>query len=93
MNLSYGFENYSINSTSEAFVVWYINEIFTLKDGYNFNLGNPNLKPENAWSYEGTVEFYPTDGLVFLVGIFRTDATDLIENVDAGVSVVMGKKC
>lgn len=47
-----------------------------------FYAGNPNLKPEENWSYEGGAELaYPGMGTSLEFTYFRSDYTDLIVNV------------
>lgn len=43
---------------------------------------NPDLKPESAWGYSGSLEFYPLEGLTFSVGAFRNDLKNLIAFAD-----------
>ncbi|UCE26566.1 MAG: TonB-dependent receptor, partial [Candidatus Coatesbacteria bacterium] len=46
-----------------------------------FYAGNPNLKPEENWSYEGGAEFaYPGKGTSLEVTYFRSDYSNLIVN-------------
>ncbi len=46
---------------------------------------NPDLKPESAWSYSGTLEFYPIESLIISAAIFRSDANNLIEYIEDGI--------
>ncbi len=43
------------------------------------NLGNPALDTERAWSYEGGVDLYPTDGLSLHATAFLRTMDDLID--------------
>lgn len=43
------------------------------------NVGNPNLKPENAWSYEASVGYNNHRTLQAEVGYFYRDITDFID--------------
>lgn len=48
------------------------------KDGGPSSLGNPNLKPEEAWTYEGGLSFTMQDIRASLTGFVR-DASSLID--------------
>jgi iron complex outermembrane receptor protein len=45
------------------------------------NLGNPNLKPESAWSYEGGVQFALRPGLILDADVFHRRDHDVIDYV------------
>src|SRR5690606_6295435 len=42
------------------------------------NIGNPNLKPENAWSYEGNIQ-YAKNGFKIKAGYFYRAIDDYID--------------
>mgnify|MGYP001594260474 FL=1 len=51
------------------------------------NLGNPNLKPENAWSYELGADYYHSeDRLRFGITSFRRNEVNLIDWIKKDVS-------
>ena len=43
---------------------------------------NPDLKPERAWTYEGSVETHPCQPLWLKVNFFRSDIDDAINTVE-----------
>ncbi|MDE1162631.1 MAG: TonB-dependent receptor [Acidobacteriaceae bacterium] len=45
--------------------------------------GNPNLKPENAWSYEGGADYYPSDRWALSATGFTSSQTNVIDYVRA----------
>jgi iron complex outermembrane receptor protein len=42
-------------------------------------VGNPNLKPESAWNYEGGLDWFPTGKLAATVTAFTSRQTDTID--------------
>jgi iron complex outermembrane receptor protein len=45
-------------------------------------VGNPNLKPESSWSYEGGADWTPTNGRLTLTAVaFRLNEKDVIDYV------------
>jgi iron complex outermembrane receptor protein len=51
------------------------------------DLGNPNLKPESAWSYEGGVQFLIKRGVVVEAGVFNRRDRDVIDYVRSDPSL------
>jgi iron complex outermembrane receptor protein len=51
------------------------------------DLGNPNLKPESAWSYEGGVQLLIKRGVVVEAGIFNRRDRDVIDYVRSDPSL------
>ena len=45
------------------------------------NLGNPNLRPEKAWGYEGGIEWSARESLSGSVTVFRRNEHDVIDYV------------
>ena len=43
------------------------------------NLGNPDLRPEQAWTYETGVDLYPYDGFSLHATLFHRRTNDLID--------------
>jgi vitamin B12 transporter len=41
--------------------------------------GNPNLKPESAWNYEGGADWYPTSDVAASVTVFTSRQTNTID--------------
>jgi iron complex outermembrane receptor protein len=42
-------------------------------------IGNPKLKPESAWNYEGGLDWYPTGKLAATLTVFTSRQTDTID--------------
>lgn len=45
------------------------------------NLGNPDLKAESAWSFEGGLDYFPTNGLKLIGTAFIRNSSSLIDFV------------
>jgi len=49
-------------------------------------LGNPNLKPESAWNFEGGVDWYPTPRIGATLTVFYSPQKDTIDYTRASAS-------
>jgi outer membrane cobalamin receptor len=49
-------------------------------------IGNPNLKPESAWSYDGGVDWYPNDHAAASLTVFYSRQHDAIDYTKAAES-------
>ncbi|MBV9268153.1 MAG: TonB-dependent receptor [Acidobacteriaceae bacterium] len=52
------------------------------------NLGNPNLKPEKAWNYEGGIDWYPRDRWRFSGTVFERRERDDIDYIRANPNAI-----
>jgi outer membrane cobalamin receptor len=52
------------------------------------NIGNPNLRPETAWGYEGGIEWSASRGVAGSVTVFHRRAHDVIDYVRSGASSI-----
>jgi iron complex outermembrane receptor protein len=50
-------------------------------------VGNPNLKPESAWNFDGGADWYRSDRLTLSLAAFHSIQTDAIDYVRANASV------
>ncbi|MGI9250243.1 MAG: TonB-dependent receptor plug domain-containing protein [Pseudohongiellaceae bacterium] len=56
-------------------------------DDQNTVAGNPDIRQEQAWEYDLTLEYrFPEDAGVFSAGLFYRDLEDVIERIDASTS-------
>ncbi|MBL7977512.1 MAG: TonB-dependent receptor [Bacteroidetes Order II. Incertae sedis bacterium] len=56
----------------------------TLSNPIGRNIGNPDLKPESAWSHEVGVDYYATPVLTLQATVFVRDTEDLIDYTKTG---------
>ncbi|MBT9329828.1 TonB-dependent receptor plug domain-containing protein [Paracidobacterium acidisoli] len=49
-------------------------------------IGNPNLKPESAWSYDGGIDWYPSDHAAASLTVFYSRQHNAIDYVKAAPS-------
>jgi iron complex outermembrane receptor protein len=50
-------------------------------------VGNPNLKPESAWNFDGGADWYKSDRLTLTLTAFHSIQTDAIDYVRANAAV------
>lgn len=50
-------------------------------------VGNPNLKPESVWNFDGGADWYLSDRLTFTLTAFHSNQTNAIDYVRADASV------